>query len=152
MNKKTPRDQLPYSLHRLTFILQRQSDEILQKELGIGFSQFKLMIGLSKHPRCEQQQLAMYLGQTEASISRQIRLMDKMSLVSVQSDKEDKRRRHVVLTTKGNKVFENAQKLLESQHRAVLKSLNDNDIKRFQKNLDDLLLAVGCPEDTIGNY
>lgn len=151
MNKKSPLDQATYSLHRLAFILQRSSDDILQKKLGIGFSQFKLMIGMSKHPYCEQQQLASYLGQTEASISRQIQLMSKLKLIEVKHDTNDKRRRLVVLTINGQQSFEHAQKLLELHHREVLQSFSDGDIKQFQKHLNSLLLAVGCPEESIGN-
>ncbi len=151
MEVKEPRSQIPYTLHRLTFILQRLSDENLQKKLGVGFSQFKLMIGLSKHPGCEQQELAMYLGQTEASISRQIRLMGDLKLIKAELDKNDKRRRRVVLTQKGKDTFEKAQKLLEYQHREVLKVLDDKQVGQLQNYMDRMLLATGCPEDSIGN-
>jgi DNA-binding MarR family transcriptional regulator len=109
------------------------------------------MIGLAKHPHCEQQELAMYLGQTEASISRQIRLMAAIKLIKVEHDKKDKRRRHVVLTQNGKDTFEKAQKLLEYQHREVLKVLDDKQVRQLQNYLDQMLLTIGCPEDSIGN-
>ncbi len=149
MNKKAPRDQLAYSLHRLTFILQHISEDLLQEKLGIGFSQFKLMIGMAKHPGDDQQHLAKYLGQTEASISRQIKLMKDMGLVKIEKDKKDSRRRHLYLTTKGYNHFEKAQKLLEQKHREVLHGLSDSDIKKFNKYLDSMLSAVGCDLDFI---
>lgn len=144
MKEKTPRDQLPYSLHRLTFILQHISEDILQEKLGIGFSQFKLMIGMAKHPGDDQQHLAKYLGQTEASISRQIKLMKDMALVKVEKDKKDSRRRHLYLTPKGHTHFEKAQKLLEQKHREAMHGLSDSDVKKFNKYIDTMLSGVGC--------
>lgn len=149
MHSKEPRNQIGYSLHRLTFILQRMADEKLQTELGIGFAQFKLLLGLSKHPGVEQQELAFYLGQSEASISRQLASMKRKHLVSVEKDKKDSRRRQVKLTKNGKNTFEKSKKLLESMHRQTVKQFKDSQIKQLNSLLEDMLRAVGCPEENI---
>lgn len=123
----------------------------MQEKLGIGFAQFKLMHIITKYPSDEQQDLALYLGQTEASISRQVRLMQQMGLVNIDRDKKDSRKKRVTLTKKGKNYFEKAKKILESMHAQVTKNFKQTEVKQLQKLIDNMLIAVGCSEESIGN-
>ena len=131
--KSNPRESLAYSLHRLSFILQRISDDNLQANFGLGYSQFKLMIGIKHNPGCEQRELAKFVGLTEAGISRQLRLMHKSGLVTIGVDKKDSRRRQVELSTKGTKLLTDAKKHLEAVHRDLFSSLSDADSEHLIK-------------------
>lgn len=75
-------NNLGYLLHHLGTALDRQSDLLLQDKFGLGFSQFKIMLALKQKDGVQQKQIAHTLGQTEASISRQIKLLVNMGLVS----------------------------------------------------------------------
>lgn len=142
MKTKDPRSALPYYLHRLSSILQRKSDEALQRELEIGFSQAKLMIIASKHPRCEQREMAHHLGQTEASISRQLKIMQDAKLVSVERDKKDNRRRHIKLTAHGEKTLAKAKKVLEAQHSEALKDFTDQEVEQLLEQHKRMIQAL----------
>ncbi len=135
---------MPYALHRLAFILQRQSDELLQSTLGLGYSQFKLMIGLEKHPDCEQRVLAHFLGQTEASVSRQMKVMLDMGLIEIVRDKKDNRRHHVLLTDKGKTMLHSGFKHLNSAHQQALKQMDDGEVEAFLAFTNRMLHAVGA--------
>ena len=80
-----------YALHQLVFILDRQSDEALRERLGIGYSQFKILMAAKHRSGLKQNDIASYLGQTEASVSRQIKLMKANGLLSVQVDPANRR-------------------------------------------------------------
>ena len=49
-------NSLGYTLHQLVFIIDHQSDEALHRELGVGFSQFKILMakGLSLDSRTRE--------------------------------------------------------------------------------------------------
>ena len=146
---KQSRDQLPYALHKSVSILQRISDDSLQKQVGIGYAQFKLLLGIAYKPACEQRALAMFLGQTEASISRQIKIMqDEMKLVVIEKDEADQRRRHLRLTSHGQKVLKESTELLEQLHREFFNNFSDQEVQNFlnlsEKLLENIRLQCSC--------
>ncbi|HXR49776.1 MAG TPA: winged helix-turn-helix domain-containing protein [Verrucomicrobiae bacterium] len=57
-------------LDHVAATVAKQSDQVLQEQLGIGLSQFKILQVLQAEPRTPQREIARSLAQTEASISR----------------------------------------------------------------------------------
>src|SRR3989338_10421342 len=101
-------DNIGYLLHHLSFVLDRQSDQVLQEQLGIGFSQFKIMMVLRWNRGVQQKLIADNLGQTEASVSRQIKLLKNRGLLTRKPFAKNKREHITVLTTKGERLIEAA--------------------------------------------
>ncbi len=93
-----PTNNLAYLLSHLAAVVGKQSDQLLQEQLGIGLSQYKILLVLEQNPRVQQSAIADSLGQTEASISRQIKLLEAKGLVSIIVDPSN-RRRHQSLPT-----------------------------------------------------
>ncbi len=120
-----PTNNIGYLLQHLSGVLAKQSDQALQERLGIGFSQFKILRVLQHSPHTQQRQIAEWLGQTEASISRQIKLMiEKGLLVSTVSPKN--RREHITTpTTKGVRMTEESLNVLNSTHSSMFSELGD---------------------------
>jgi MarR family transcriptional regulator, temperature-dependent positive regulator of motility len=137
-----PDAALSGSVYRISFYLQHKSDEILQTKLGIGFSQFKLMMALEKHPAVEQLTLAKFLGQTEASISRQIQLMRHSQLITVEKDSKDHRRRVVRLTGQGKVLLEEATRALNDVHQQSFSSLSAVEKAEFSSVIEKLTAAI----------
>jgi DNA-binding MarR family transcriptional regulator len=137
-----PDAALSGSLYRIVFNLQHKSDELLQTKLGIGFSQFKLMMALEKHPAVEQLTLAKFLGQTEASISRQIQLMLKSQLISVEKDLQDHRRRVVRLTGQGRVLLEEATRALNNAHALSFSGLTASEKEQFANYIAKLTATI----------
>jgi DNA-binding MarR family transcriptional regulator len=97
-------DNLGYMLQHTATSLSRQADQVLQERLGIGLSQFKIMMVLQWNPSVKQRDIANNLGQTEASISRQIKLMHDEGLLQT-TVRPSNRREHITsLTRKGEKL------------------------------------------------
>lgn len=133
-----PTNTIGFLLQHLSFSLARQSDQVLQEKFGIGFSQFKIMMVLQRQPHVRQNQIAEKLGQTEASISRQIKLMDDEGLL--QSVKRpDNRREHIItLTTRGIRMTEDALALLNDFHAPMFKSLSSTQQAELLSSLTTL--------------
>lgn len=130
------------SLHQLMFVLQRLSDELLDREAGVGLAQVRIMAELHTSRAYSQSLVAHKLGQSEANVSRQLHTMKKDGLVRITKNKKDGRQRDVILTPKGKRQVEKAEKLLQSQHREMLKLLSTAEAKSFNKVVNHLLTAL----------
>ncbi len=118
-----PTNNIGYMLNHLAFVLGRHSDQVLQEQLGIGFSQFKIMMVLKWRPSVQQKQIADKLGQTEASISRQIKLLHDKGLLGTRISADNKREHITTLTPKGEKLTERAMLILNNYHAPTFASL-----------------------------
>ena len=119
-------------------MLHRQADQMLQERLGIGMSQFAVLSNLEQRPLTKQRTLADMLGQSEASVSRQITLLKQKNLLSTTVDPEERRRHLASLTTKGAKITLAAHDVLDHFYEQLLGTLNN----REQTQLQSLLLAL----------
>lgn len=126
------------TLHHLVSLMSRESDRMLIDQLGIGLSQYKILTTLHEHPHVQQRVIAGTLGQTEASISRQIKLLkEKGMLISPRNPIN--RREHIAdLTPRGLRIIEEAEQILDSYHSAFFAALN----QKQQKQFDDLLSGL----------
>ncbi len=127
-----------YLLHHLSTVLDRQSDELLQERFGIGFSQFKILMALKWHEGVQQKQIAESLGQTEASISRQINLMQKAGLLTSRTTPENRRRHVTKLTAKGNRLADKAFAVLNAYHAPVFSRIPPHKQAAFVEILRDM--------------
>jgi DNA-binding MarR family transcriptional regulator len=125
------KSNFPPLLH-LTYILQQVSDETLQEEVGIGLSQARVLSVLSSSTPKSQREVAQALSQTEANVSRQVKGMHKNGLLGIKRSKKDSRQREVILTAKGLKKYEEAEKILKKKQTVFLKSLTAGEISTFE--------------------
>jgi DNA-binding MarR family transcriptional regulator len=125
-------------LHHLSAVYTRESDQILQEQLGIGFSQYKILSTLAENPATQQKHIAFTLGQTEASISRQIKLLQRKGFVESKRNPNNRREHLTALTIKGIRITEAAQSVLVSYQTAALAHMNNKQ----QTHLLELLAKV----------
>ena len=125
-------------LHNLSALLARESDQILQERLGIGLSQYKILTAVEGNQRLQQRAIAVELGQTEASVSRQIKLLTRKDLITSRPNPGNKREHLTQLTAKGQRVVQAAHQSLTNYHRAFTGSLSP----RQQEVLLELLESL----------
>ena len=99
-------------IHHLSSLYAREADQILQEQLGIGFSQFKILHVLQQNAATQQKHISFQLGQTEASISRQIKLLERRGLLESGVNPANRREHTTILTMKGERITEAAQTVL----------------------------------------
>jgi predicted transcriptional regulator len=90
MNSKLDAKYSPTPLHYLMFILQQQSDDLLQGEVGLSLSHVRIMGVLDYSVPCSQKSIATQLQQTEANVSRQLLTMVRQGFVKVSKNKAEK--------------------------------------------------------------
>lgn len=107
-------------LHKIGSMMERTSDQVLFNEFGIGYSQFKILFALSHHEGVQQKEIAQFLGQTEASISRQIKLLKEVGSITVTLGEDDKKKHHIGLTATGQTLLDNALRVLGVFYEPIL--------------------------------
>ncbi len=131
----SPTNNIGYLLQHLSGVLAKQSDQALQERLGIGFSQFKILRVLQHSPHTQQRQIAEWLGQTEASISRQIKLMIEKGLLQTTISPKNRREHLTTPTAKGIRLTEESINILNTTHSGMF-----NDIgEKHQQQLLEIL-------------
>jgi DNA-binding MarR family transcriptional regulator len=122
--------------------LSKQSERLLQDELGIGYSQFRILMVLEWNPRVSQRSIAASLGQTEASVSRQIRVLQRDGLLTSKADPENRRRHITTPTPKGMQLTESANAILRRHFGSELGVLDEEQFTQLMQNLQKLHTAV----------
>lgn len=124
----------PYDLrllHHLSAVLSRHADQALQEQLGIGLSQYRIMLAVQANPRIQQRDIASSLAQTEASVSRQVKLLINQGLVESAVDPRDRRARITVLSPRGQRFAESAKAIFDKAHQPALDGLTAKQQKAF---------------------
>lgn len=139
--KESQKSSFSPLLH-LTYVLQQLSDEWLLSRVGVGLSQTRIMSVLSDSIPRSQRAIAHLLQQTEANVSRQLKVMHHHGLVSIVKSKNDARQRDVKLTAKGKDRYKQAVKILSTQQNELLKFLNKNELISIEHATNNLLTAL----------
>jgi DNA-binding MarR family transcriptional regulator len=140
-----PATNLAYLLQHLAAVMGRQSDQLLQEQLGIGISQFKILMVLEWNPRIQQRAIADSLGQTEASISRQIKLLKSKKLLHTKLDPQNRRRHITAPTPLGMQVTEAASDILRRSLSPDFASLGDDKLLQMATGLQYIHRLVCRP-------
>jgi DNA-binding MarR family transcriptional regulator len=134
----SPTNKIGYLINHLAFVLSRQSDQVLLERLGLGFSQFKILMVLKDNPHVQQKAIAEMLGQTEAGVSRQIKLLHEQGLLHTTRRAEDKREHITTLTAKGERFTDEALAILSHYHQPVFGSLSEKEQRSLVASLQRL--------------
>jgi DNA-binding MarR family transcriptional regulator len=135
-------DNLGLQLHSLSTALERQSDIFLLDRLDIGFAQFKILLALKQKEGVEQKEISKLLGQTEASISRQIALLQDGRLISVKTDKKDRRKHRVYLLLKGERTINKALVALNGFYQPVFANISAHQQAELSAALQKISLNL----------
>lgn len=138
-----------YLIQHTAMSLHRQSDQMLQERLGIGFSQFKIMMVLQWNPAVRQRHTAENLGQTEASISRQIKLMHDEGLLQTRVNEQNRREHITTLTRKGERLADEANAVLNHYYAPVMAALSDKQ-QRYLMEILQVMHGEVCQGDRPG--
>lgn len=131
-------DNISFMLLHIAATISKQNDVLLQNKLRIGFSQFKILMVLQWKPNIKQKQIASKLNQTEASISRQINIMFEDGLLQTTRSSEDRRQHITMLTVRGERICNQATKLLKAHSEAIFNQLSNNEKESLQRNLKSI--------------
>lgn len=131
-------DHIALRVHQLSARMARECDQILQERLGIGLSQYKILAAVERNEGLQQRAVALELGQTEASVSRQVRLLAASGLLTVRRNPANRREHRSELTARGVRVTAAAAQALGNYHHSLASRLSPRQQEVLQSLLDQL--------------
>src|ERR1700722_14910177 len=140
-----PTANLSYLINHIAAVTGKQSDQVLQEQLGIGFSQYKILMVLEWNPRVQQRAVADSLGQTEASVSRQIKLLKGKGLLVARTDPQNRRKHITAPTPLGMQITEAATAILRRNFGPEFASMGNDQLMQLIVNLQNLHKIVCRP-------
>ena len=140
-----PTNNLAYLVQHLSAVMGKQADQVLQEQLGIGLSQYKILMLLEWNPRVQQRTIADSLGQTEASISRQIKLLKAKNLLSSCADPHNRRKHITAPTPMGMQLTEAATAIVRRSFGPEYASMGDDRLMQLIAGLQRLHSIVCQP-------
>ena len=143
-----PANDLNYLIHHLSAVMGRQTEQVLQEQLGIGLSQFKILMVLEWNPRVGQRAIADSLGQSEAAISRQVKLLKAKNLLVTKQDPNNRRKHITAPTPLGMQITEAASSILRRSFGPDLAGLGDDQLNRLTASLQQLHRVICRPGRT----
>jgi DNA-binding MarR family transcriptional regulator len=144
-----PTNNLSYLLQHLAAVIGRQTDQVLQEQLGIGLSQFKILMVLEWNPRVQQRTIASSLGQTEASISRQVKLLKNKKLLISRQDPQNRRKHITTPTPLGMQLTEAAGDIMRRNFGPEFAGIGDDQLVQLIAGLQKLH-AIVCQPGKLG--
>jgi DNA-binding MarR family transcriptional regulator len=132
---------LTTNIHRLSTVLGRVADRTLQDAYGIGMSQFKILWVLNKHQEGVLQiNIASWMSQTEAAISRQVKLLADDGLIHKTVDPKNRRNHIIQLSVEGKRFADEAMDLLVKNHKPYFAFLSSDEKKALNAILEKIFL------------
>ena len=131
--------RLYWQIHKLAFLLEKRADESLRSELDIGFAQYKVLEAINQNMLARQNTIATMLDQTEASISRQVKILQKKGLIVVAEVMGNKRAKELTLTAVGDEMVRHAEEILDVTQAQVIGGLSYQEQRLFQELFERML-------------
>ena len=131
--------RLYWQIHKLAFLLEKRADESLKAQAGIGFAQFKVLEAVGSNMLAKQNSIAGQLDQTEASVSRQIKILQKKDLIIVASVMGNRRARELSLTEKGEELLLQCVEILDLAQAQIIGALSYQEQRHFQELFERML-------------
>ncbi|MFT7246479.1 MAG: DNA-binding MarR family transcriptional regulator [Candidatus Azotimanducaceae bacterium] len=123
--------------------LERRLDRALSATRGISFSEYRLLSALSRVtdngiPRID---LANAVGLTASAVTRALKPLEKIGLVTTQKSERDARQSLAMITPVGLDLLNDAQGVLRDMFKGLfMNTLNENEIEEFQSRLSEIRL------------
>jgi DNA-binding MarR family transcriptional regulator len=139
---------LSYDLHKLTARLDRAADALLREEQGVSYARFLCALGVAEVAGT-QRELARWLGQSEPSTSRMVRVLVSEGFLEAVRSSGSGNRKDLRLTPKGRDFIQRAGRLLEGRFEELLRR-SAVPLDLYQEHTRCLLLQLESEQQSAG--
>ena len=122
--------------------MDKVADSALQNKLDLTLSQFLILMAVNQNPNIAQIQVADFLEQTQAAVSRQIDVLKNKKLIETTKNEDNRRENLLSPTSIGRKIFTQSSDVLQKTFDDLYKVMNDREKNQLEKSLDKLLFTV----------
>lgn len=113
--------------------------------IDMTIEQFKVMVVLWKEQSATQQSIADFVGKDKTSITRLIAGLEKRSLITRKTDKNDKRCNLVTLTNEGKALEKPTMQVLSEANAKIHSEFNSDELATTLRVLKKMCLYLNTP-------
>ena len=126
------------NINKLQSVIARKFDSLSVH--GLGFNDFVILYVLnsSSESRMRRIDLAEKIGLTASGVTRLLNPLEKIGLVTRETNERDARVSYVVITPNGKKIFEEAKLSAEHLTKDIIPSKKGKSLKTVTEFLSDL--------------
>lgn len=124
----------------------RQADRILKRVIdkrvegtGVYRSQHRLLMSLGNNPDCSQTELAEKLEVSPAAVAVSLKKLEKSGYISRESDADDNRMNHVIVTAKGKEAIRISIVYFQEMENAILKGFTMEELAFLQNCFERMI-------------
>lgn len=140
---------LGYLLGRSLKIFKNQLVfEFKEKQIELTFEQFVILHMLNSNCNLIQQDLANQMQKDKSIIVRQINALLEGQYVVSQTNKEDKRKKNLILTKKGFEILNQMKEISSEVSNKLLLGISENELQVFRNVLSKIQENGGFEEET----
>jgi len=141
---------LGYMLGRSLRVFRNQlAFEFREKEIELTFDQFVILHLLNSNSDLIQQDLANQLQKDKSIIVRQINCLLESQYVVRLTNKEDKRKKNLILTKKGFEILNQMKEIASELSGKLLSGISETELEIFRNVLGKIQENGGAEEDLI---
>lgn len=133
-------------LHNLSTSLHKSVDDAIKERVGVGLAQYKVLEAIQYKGIAKQNELASMLRQTEAGISRQVKLLYKKGLL-VYTNKSRSGGSDVTLTRIGEEVVRLAYQVVDGYTAVIESVVSPGQLLGMQETLEKMTEIAYTQED-----
>lgn len=127
-----------FIINNTTKMFQKIFDYELNKNVGIGLAQSKVIYALSLQPGMTQRELADKVGIETPTLVVMIDKLEKEHLVKRQNDKQDRRIKRIFITPKADRLVDSMIQSALSIKKIATKNIPENEVKHILENLNKI--------------
>ncbi len=132
--RRVPIRNIIQPVMKLRMKLDRIINVTLQKKMGFGISQFRILVGLELRPEMSQKDIADFWDITEASVSRQVSILEKSGLVT--------RAPRIAITALGTGTVAKARTAVDIVFENIFKNITDKKRAAAAELLEELIKNI----------
>ena len=125
----------------------KMTSKLKENELELGLEQFLILLQLNAREDLTQQDLANHLQKDKSIILRQINVLIEKRYVVRLPDKNDKRKKNLILTQKGSETLQQALHIGRKLSEELLTGISQEEIRVFEQVLQKIQENSGLEQD-----
>jgi DNA-binding MarR family transcriptional regulator len=131
----------------LRVFLNQVAIEFRNREIELTFEQFIMLRMIDSNKELIQQDIANHLQKDKSLIVRQMNGLIEKKYVVRQTNREDKRKKNLILTPKGTEMMNQITELTFEVSNKLLAGVDENDNKAFRRVLNQIQENGGSSEE-----
>ncbi len=128
--------------HRLVFLMDKITEKTLKQSCELTFSQFLILTALNHCTKVPQSEVARFLDQTQAAVSRQVDILKDRGMVSRMENPENRREHILELTDLGKSKVVEAEAAIDAKFDELFRELSESEKTEFVDLVEKIVKPI----------